>query len=371
MQSAEEETIRLGSYRTDFQRKAAQWTVHCRSAAQWTFRRRSAVQWTFRRRSAAQWTFHRRSAVQWTFRRRFLATGNSYASQHSQFLIGRSTIGGIVRETCDVLWQCLVPLVMAPPSRQDWLDVAEGFMSAAQFPNCIGALDGKHIHVLKPPNLGSQYFNYQQFFSVVLLAVADSNYRFLLVDIGAFGSAGDARIFSTSRMGRRMREQQLSIPEPQALPGSSGTAAPFVFVADEAFGLSNYVMRPFARRNIDTRRQAFNYRLTRAQRYVECAFGILANRWRVLLSTIQLAPENVSAVIRACVVLHNFCRRHDTVLNVPHPLPTAFGGNVLEEAVQHGRPAQSAVLVRDLFMAYFLSPQGALPWQLEHARGSR
>ncbi|XP_066453029.1 uncharacterized protein [Eleutherodactylus coqui] len=273
----------------------------------------------------------------------FLATGDSYASQHSQFLIGRSTIGGIVRETCDVLWQCLVPLVMAPPSRQDWLDVAEGYMSAAQFPNCIGALDGKHIHVLKPPNSGSQYFNYRQFFSVVLLAVADSNYRFLLVDIGAFGSAWDARIFRTSRMGRRMREQQLSIPAPQTLPGSSGTAARFVFVADEAFGLSNNVMRPFARRNIDTRRQVFNYRLT-----------------RVLLSTIQLAPDNVSAVIRACVVLHNFCRQHDTVLNVPQPLPTAFGGEVLEEAVQHGRPEQSAVLVRDLFTEYFLSPQGAL-----------
>ncbi|XP_066463503.1 uncharacterized protein [Eleutherodactylus coqui] len=298
---------------------------------------------------------------------RFLATGNSYASQHSQFLIGRSTIGGIVRETCDVLWQCLVPLVMAPPCHQDWLDVAEGFMNAAQFPNCIGALDGKHIRVLKPPNSGSQYFNYRQFFSVVLHAVADSNCRFLLVDIGAFGSAADARIFSTSRMGRQMREQQLSIPAPQALPGSSGTADPFVFLADEAFGLSNNVIRPFARRNIDTRRQVFNYRLIRARRHVECAFGIFANRWQVFLSRIQLASENVSAVFRACVVLHNFCRRHDTVLNVLHPLPTVLGGEVLEEAVQHGRPVQFAILVGDLFMKYFLSPQGALPWQLKYA----
>ncbi|XP_069595381.1 uncharacterized protein [Ranitomeya imitator] len=293
---------------------------------------------------------------------RFLATGLSYAGLHLEFLIGRSTISVIVRTTCSQIWLKLNEVVMPEPKMDDWLKIATGFQNTCDFPNCIGAVDGKHIRVRKPPNSGSQFYNYKQFFSVVLLAVADSNYRFIIVDIGAYGRTGDSRVFNSSIMGRRLRDNQLNLPPPQQLPGSNAEAVPFVLVGDEAFQLTRHVMRPYPRRNLDHRRRVFNLRLTRARRLVECAFGILVAKWRVLQSAIQLSEASINEVIKACVILHNFTRIHDC-------LSTNLQNHVM---TNHSRPPPyvpprrrplSGLKVRDVFTNYFLSPQGATPWQ--------
>ena len=64
-------------------------------------------------------------------------------------------------------------------------------------------------------------------------------------------------------------------------------------------------MRPFARHGLTTERHIFNYRLSRAGRVVENAFGILANQWRLCHHYIYLNPDNVTTVVMATVVLHN------------------------------------------------------------------
>ncbi|XP_066442104.1 uncharacterized protein [Eleutherodactylus coqui] len=109
---------------------------------------------------------------------RFLATGESYASLHLQFRVGKSTITEIVRCTCSAIWQKLQPIVMPSPTEDTWQRVAAGFQDVAKFPNCIGAVDGKHVRVLQPAHSGSKFFNYQKFFSIVLMAVADAHSKF-------------------------------------------------------------------------------------------------------------------------------------------------------------------------------------------------
>lgn len=46
---------------------------------------------------------------------------------------------------------------MAAPNIQDWLDISKGFFEKSQFPNCVGALDGKHIRLECPKNSGTLY----------------------------------------------------------------------------------------------------------------------------------------------------------------------------------------------------------------------
>ncbi|KAM3936839.1 uncharacterized protein RB166_001486 [Leptodactylus fuscus] len=166
---------------------------------------------------------------------RFLATGNSFVSLHFEFLLADSTISKIVRHTCQVIWQRLKPTAMPEPKSEDWLWIADGFQKVAHFPNCVGALDGKHIRVKKLARSGSLFYNYKQFFSVVLLALADSDYKFVIVDIGAYGSSADAAIFRASRMKEWLTSNQLALTEPRPLPGLSGPPVPFVVVGQLKF----------------------------------------------------------------------------------------------------------------------------------------
>jgi len=66
-----------------------------------------------------------------------------------------------------------------PTTVRQWKTVAEGFWTQWNFPNCLGALDGKHVRMRPPPDSGSLCYNYKHFNSVILMALVDACYRFL------------------------------------------------------------------------------------------------------------------------------------------------------------------------------------------------
>ena len=150
-----------------------------------------------------------------------------------------------VKQTCDVLWETLKYTYMPVPNEELWKTTALRFSEKWNFPNCIGALDGKHIVIQAPANSGSQFFNYKGTFSVVLLALVDADYRFLVVDVGASGSNSDGEIFSNSLLGQALNTGSLNVPEPSHLPSAPELGAlPFVIVADKAFPLKTFLLRP-------------------------------------------------------------------------------------------------------------------------------
>ncbi|XP_072002186.1 uncharacterized protein [Engystomops pustulosus] len=290
---------------------------------------------------------------------RYLATGESYASLHLQFRVGKSTISGIVKSTCHVIWQYLQPIAMPSVTQETWLKAAAGFHAVTSFPNCIGAIDSKRVRVQQPPQSRSQYFNCKGHFSIVLMAVADATYRFLAIKVGAYGNPAESRTLLTSVFGQGVLVEQVTLPPPRPLPGTTHPV-PFVIVSDEAFPLMTNMLHPYPQRKLNTRKRVFNIRLSRAQQFVKSTFGIMANKWRILTCALQLDADTVDVVIKSACVLHNYVRDYDHSDMEVEP-QIAFGEPPVSCA--YGRASSSAMEVRDAFAKYFMSPVGAVPWQ--------
>lgn len=256
----------------------------------------------------------------------------------------------------------------------------------------MGALDGKHIAIQAPPNEGSNYFNYKGFHSVVLLAACDASYKFTLVDVGAGGRFSDGGVFRGSTMGQDLVSGSHNLPPPQRLP-NTGVKTPMVFVGDEAFPLLCNLMRPFPRKDLTVLTRVFNYRLSRARRIIENAFGILVARWRIFRQPIHASLQTVDAIIWASVCLHNYLRVWDDETSTFQYCPRGYpdgetaSGDVLEgrwradardgNAMSNvGRTssnmhATNAKQVRETYCKYFCSSAGEVPWQYEFVyRGS-
>ncbi|XP_069620808.1 netrin-4 isoform X1 [Ranitomeya imitator] len=185
----------------------------------------------------------------------FLATGESLTSLHFQFRLGISTIGGIVKDTFRAIWDTLQPEYIPQPTMEIWLRSSEQFERICNFPNCVGAVDGKHIRIAKPAGTGSEYYNYKKYFSIVLMAIADANCRFLAVDIGAYGRSNDSQVFKNSPMGRCLYGDTYNFPPARPLPGTSEPAMPYVCVGDEAFQLSPHLLKPYSSRELHRTKQ--------------------------------------------------------------------------------------------------------------------
>ena len=306
---------------------------------------------------------------------RYLATGNSYKSLEYDFRVANSTISLFVPQVCEAIYEEYRDEVFIMPQDEDaWRDVAKQFSTRWNFHHCLGAIDGKHVEIKKPRNSGSRYYNYKSYFSIILLAVVDADYKFLWCNIGAEGSAGDAGVFNGSRLRPAIEEGRLSWPQPEPLRGDDRDI-PYFLVGDDAFGLREWMMKPFSLRGMSHQQRVFNYRLSRAQRVVENGFGILANRWRCLLTCLNQDPPQCRKIVEGCVTLHNIQRLRNPRLQ-PNEVdrededgnlvPGAWRADVdmtVNEVGRAGRANQAGKVLRNYLCDYYNSDLGRLPWQ--------
>ena len=101
---------------------------------------------------------------------------NYFFYKHAVALFVRvSTISQIISETCVAIYEALKDEYMTVPSTpEEWTKIADGFAKNWNFPNCIGALDGKHVVMRKPHHSGSTFHNYKGQKSIVLMAAVNA-----------------------------------------------------------------------------------------------------------------------------------------------------------------------------------------------------
>lgn len=171
--------------------------------------------------------------------------------------------------------------------------------------NCGGAIDGKHIRIQPPPNTGALYYNYKNFYSVVLMAIVNSNYEFIYVDVGKQGRISDGGIITSTKFYDLLSNNLLQIPNNQETEENLN----FVFVGDEAFALQQHILKPYSQKELTYDKRVFNYRLSRCRNVVENTFGFIASVFRILHTKISVSHKNIIYIVLAVCVLHNYLRK--------------------------------------------------------------
>ncbi|XP_057654265.1 putative nuclease HARBI1 [Diorhabda carinulata] len=297
---------------------------------------------------------------------RFLATGDSYRSLEYLTRVSASTISLFVPQVCEYVYEVLQPQYMKfPCTKGEWEKIAKEFENKWNFPYTIGAIDGKHIVIEAPPNAGSYYFNYKGTHSIVLFALADANYNFLYIDVGCNGRISDGGIFKNCTLNQALQEATLNLPPDKCLPNRI-KPVPYVMLGDEAFALSKNLLKPFPRsRPLNAKQKVFNYRLCRARRVVENAFGILTSRFRIFRKPICLKVETIDKIVLTACVSHNFLKKQcqEVTLNYElEDIPTSMRGIAHRGSNNASEVAHS---IRNEFAEYFYN-EGQIDFQWKH-----
>ncbi|XP_072177059.1 uncharacterized protein [Diadema setosum] len=236
---------------------------------------------------------------------RYLATGSSYQSLMYGFRVAHNTISKFIPEVCEAIIDAYAEEVIICPSTPDeWRQVAKQFEDRWNLPHCIGAVDGRHVTLRCPKKSGSIYYNYKGFYSIVLMAVVDADYKFIYVNAGVNGAGSDGGVFAETDFREGLESDSLGLPPAEPLPGDQVPVTYFL-LGDDAFPLRSWLMKPLPLRNMTMEQRIYNYRCSRARRVIENAFGILAARFRCLLTTMPQQPKTVESIVLVCCCLHN------------------------------------------------------------------
>ena len=245
---------------------------------------------------------------------RHMASGNTYRNMQYGWRVPHNTISVLVREVVQAIIEDYTDeLLVCPTTERGWRDLVDQWYQRWNFPHTVGAIDGKHVACRAPPNSGSEFYNYKGFYSVILFAMVDADYKFTYIDVSGNGASSDAQIYNESDVHRGLEQNRIrGFPQPDPLPNDNQDVHYFI-IGDDAFSLRTYLMKPYSSRNLTHEERIFNYRLSRARRVVENAFGILANRFGILLTTMQHHHETEN--------------NRGSLLHPPqldaHPLPSA------------------------------------------------
>ena len=186
--------------------------------------------------------------------------------------IGERTIGNIVNEVTTAIVECLwedtakkhVPK-LEDEFRSKILDMEEAW----QFPCCWSAVDGCHIPIKSPPSgLESckEYHNFKNFFSVVLMGIVDSKYRFVWASCGYPGNSHDSVIFQSTDLWNQIKNQDYL---PKIGKKVVSLLVPPLILGDAAFPLQPWLMKPCTNTNPTLQQRYCNYWLSRARMVME------------------------------------------------------------------------------------------------------
>ncbi|XP_067145076.1 uncharacterized protein [Centruroides vittatus] len=272
----------------------------------------------------------------------YLATKETVIKIAHRFAVAEGTVCNYVSMICDAVTETLAAQYIKWPGSSDIGDVTEGFAEKSGFPGVIGAVDVIHVPIKAPqqsPELGDDYVNRNQTYSILLQAVCSHDLSFIDCSCGWPGSTRDAQAFQSSGL------YQGAIEDPSRMFPSNTH-----IVADSAYPLDEWLMTPYEDNGFLTEKERiYNDVLARSRSYIVHAFAMLKSRFcrlkRVEISNV----EKVSKLVLTCCVLHNLCLQTEDDVDIDEFTEdyTDDVEDIIMKRNIFGYPRQEAIIKRN------------------------
>ncbi|XP_039141252.1 putative nuclease HARBI1 [Dioscorea cayenensis subsp. rotundata] len=224
---------------------------------------------------------------------------------------------------------------MATNVKKDHLYVMQIFLAAAyavtlalrskRRRDCIGALDGTHIHASVPASEVVAFRGRKPYPTQNVLDAVDFNLRFTYVLAGWEGSAHDALVLRDALE----RPNGLSVPEGKYYLVDAGYATRPGFLSP--YRGVRYHLKEFGSRTPANHKELYNLRHSSARTTIERAFGSLKGRFKILTSRPFFPFKTQAELVLATCILHNYILSGGEDVFIPSE----------EEWTPHRPPSQS------------------------------
>jgi Plant transposon protein len=266
---------------------------------------------------------------------RFLAYGDSYDREDENLRIAESTLNAIVRLFCKLLIKQFGGQYLNRVPTLEEKKVISSVMESRGFPGCIGSWDCKHFQWKNCPlRLAGQYQGHALGGkkTIILEAIADHRRYIWQANFGDAGALNDINVLDRSSIVGSLLTGDFSIKsEPYDINGNSRDWN--YFLVDGIYPEWSIFVNTYTN-PIEPKKRTFAKKQESARKDVECAFGVLVQRFHVLQRPLRgWYQEDLVNIVHACVILHNMVvdersgtlQLDETVTNLPNGPFALFG----------------------------------------------